>query len=72
MDASRAFDLSAHAQATDYIFRETTFPIYMVPLDVCDKLPIPGTFMETRVGSVGDVVAASPRRRRGGVVAASS
>jgi len=33
--------------ATDYIFRETTFPIYMVPLDVCDKLPIPGTFMET-------------------------
>ena len=29
------------------LFTETSFPIAIVPLDVCDKLPIPGQFMDT-------------------------
>ncbi len=29
------------------MFTETSFPIAIVPLDVCDKLPIPGQFMDT-------------------------
>ena len=33
--------------ATAYLFTETSFPIAIVPLDVCDKLPIPGQFMDT-------------------------
>ena len=33
--------------ATAYLFTETSFPIAIVPLDVCDKLPIPGDFMDT-------------------------
>eukprot|EP00965_Chrysotila_dentata_P219761 6191339-Pleurochrysis_carterae.AAC.2 len=32
--------------SVDTIFEKTTFPIFMVPLDLADQLPIPGEFME--------------------------
>ena len=47
MTAVTKLALGLLAYATAYLFTETSFPIAIVPLDVCDKLPIPGQFMDT-------------------------